>query len=848
MNSNRSGLLLSSALILVAGCVDLPKLDINVCGNNVVEPVANEECDGEPGCAPPTDDNRCRFLCSADQPCPPGYGCGVDDVCRRGSGSFEPLLGDSLSIGLDMVAGDLNADGCHEIVSTSLRSIDVQAFDSSGGECAATQQTIPIHLDSPMGTPSPPPLVADLTGDGHQELIVTAPGGFGSGPLYIHVAAESPTLVPLLYANHRVEGRTSVVVAIRYQGRDVAMSLQPTGNDAGSVSAFLDPLLPPAPLGSLPFEPKPEHKYAFGELDVPEPPGIDGCDELIHAGVGATSLQVVRFCLGQSAAVTALAPIQLSGGARVRGRNAALALDDFNADGHLDVILNADDRTVQIAYGRGDGSFDSSAAPPAGPPDQTTSAFPLTNSLQQLAKDDFLFVVGEFDANAVGPEIVPLMCPMSSEFESPVCSKRKGACEARAADVNGDDHLDIVSTSAQLPDLKVELGNSDGRFHTVSIETACPPHRLAIADLDGNRVNDIAFLDQRGQLPDEPVGTLKVAWGEVNAVPLTPTDAGLLAEGTALVAGQFGEGDQHQLVTARSLPNMDDAQGVSFVENVGNRYIGSPFYLSLTAEGKGLMEGFASMTGGLFLSGPSGPLPALAVVTDDAMGDLLLLAPAPDGTSFKASRASDELTCNACVLIAIDTDGDEQDELVVLGDGELTVFAGSETSFVQRSRATSAFEFFHIDAMGHPARYRPRTIVADVDGDGVNDMLASANDGSIVAFWGDGAGGFEERVLLASAGCEDGCVAPAVALIDVDADGLDELMYLGSAGGAFYEIDRGARSAIASAASFPTLLEVSSSDISSLSVADFDGDGVQDVAVMASSSFLEVLRGVPVLQ
>src|SRR4051812_8713305 len=100
----RAAIALASILASV-GCVQLPDLAEKGCGNYVVD--EGEDCDGVPGdrkatkadgtqvdatCRPKNAQGECRYDCSVTDdsgnrnPCPDGYVCGSDSICRAPSG------------------------------------------------------------------------------------------------------------------------------------------------------------------------------------------------------------------------------------------------------------------------------------------------------------------------------------------------------------------------------------------------------------------------------------------------------------------------------------------------------------------------------------------------------------------------------------------------------------------------------------------------------------------------------------------------------------------------------------------------------------------------------------------
>src|SRR5436190_13441439 len=76
----------------LAGCMDIAEIPAGLCGNDVVDRGAGEDCDSHPqngmACGAVGSARACRFDCSSSATCAPGWGCGDDEICRTPSGAF----------------------------------------------------------------------------------------------------------------------------------------------------------------------------------------------------------------------------------------------------------------------------------------------------------------------------------------------------------------------------------------------------------------------------------------------------------------------------------------------------------------------------------------------------------------------------------------------------------------------------------------------------------------------------------------------------------------------------------------------------------------------------------------
>ncbi|WP_437931384.1 VCBS repeat-containing protein [Sorangium sp. So ce291] len=929
---------LSLALALAAaGCANLSLLEEDVCGNRVVEE-PDEACDGQEGCGAPGSAHQCRYLCGADGlACPAGHGCGADGVCRRPSGAFEELATRGTVNAMELSTGDINADGCDELVHTTLQGTTITAFPSQApGLCAQAEQALRISRATSEEETSPAPLLRDMTGDGQLDLVVPGRGdvvaarGDAANGLFVYSAPESVAIAPTLYSTTRLDGEAARLLSVRLRGRDAALIFlgaaaaaggagsdggivcpPPSGGSPGRVAVMSDPGMMPQTLAGEAVDPGEIAAMVAADI-LDGAAGSDACDEAIVARRCDDRIRIHAVCgPGGSFELSALPEVQLGGGARIRNINASLAVHDQNGDGQLDLIVNAirgDLGEIHVAYGVGGGRFHSTpTAPSDGVPDQRTAALSLGDAdLEEALADPYgIFVAGDFDASRPGPELVPLDCPSGTTlFQSPVCSPIEGGCEAVAADVNADGHLDIVATSSQLPDLAIHTGASDGTFYPQRIATRCPPHYLAVADVDGDRVNDIAYFDQQARPSSpQPWTLLDIAYGNAFSAPSPPAGHGRLDLAAGLVAGRVIEGTTGaQLVAVRGLPRgMEGApsSGLALIEGGSERLIRAPFYFPVPggnmppgnmppggppgggASSSILPVRLLGVAGGMFAVKDDGtPVHYLAAITEHIAAvpapalegtQLWLITVSPEGDNLAAAASGvpgeGAPSCDACVLapidvdpIGADSDDDRRDELVWLGDveldngelvDELAVYAADGGPLVERFRQRTAHRFKAVVERSTPPKYAPRPLVADLDGDGQRDLLVRADTGKIIAFWGRAGGGFDETELAAPeppcAG-DEACVGLAVALLNADADAALEVAVAGPGRLELYDLDAGARQLRPLGAPFPGPPPDATSDFVALGAADFDGDGVDDLAVAMSSAFLKVFRGAPVLQ
>lgn len=874
-------MLLSSA----SGCSNLEFLPSDRCGNLVVESSSGEECDGEMGCGVPNSEHACRYTCNATgDSCPKdlGYQCGLDGVCRQPSGNFSALRTMTTETARDLLVGDINADGCAEVIVTAVRSTTVNAFASDRSKsCIAATQALRTNRPDPQRippTPLPQLLHLGLDSTSNSQALIT--GGatlFGDG-LSLHFVTDSPTLYPVLLP--RAERRASVtrLVTANLLGTDALVLFEQRTDDKSDVVILYEPQAAPKTfMAALPS--KAEDIAAMAKGDLYAPAGASKpCDEVVVGIRGSSTVEIYQLCT--NAGAYQFAPAQTSKitlfGTKVRAKNARIVVADLNGDNILDVATNGADFKAHAAFGLGDGRFHSQPPPlpPGLMPDGKTGILP-DMAATTAAGQDQIFVAIEMDPAHPGVEFYSAPCPpFDDEFTSPTCAALAGDCEAEVVDIDADGDQDVIISEGQGVDLAIHRQNG-GAFNVTFMDTVCPPHHLGTGDFDGDGVNDVAFFDQAKNAAGTRTTSLSIAYGNAFDAPDAPIASGTFDDATGTSVVQFGPpGSGALLAMTRSIENGANRSAVGIIEVGNERAVAGPHYLKLGDTGAlafasldivALAAGSFSSTastvefGVITLAGASPPkVPQLWLVEPNGQEGLF---------SVKSTGESSDIPCgNGCLLAGVPGQTGAPDKLVLLGDKVAVIYEATDAGFVEKSRSTSTYSFSPVINSKPPVRDNLRPFVEDIDADGWKDIVVLSADGALVGFFGSGDGKFVEVELLPHPSCwnMEGCGNYAPAMLNVDGDAaLEFVVAARNLTGASTDtpilaydiIGAGDKRTLVPLNLLTVLKDVGAqsaelipadTDYVNLSAADIDGDGVTDLVIMPNSNYYTVLRGLPV--
>ena len=854
-------------IALLAACDSLPATQDGVCGNKVVD--SNEDCDmfaAGPGtlCRPPNTPAQCRFACGP-QPdgtsavCPSGMGCGADGTCRSPKGAFtaatQPIPGSLI----DLLVGDVDGDGRADVVGLVQGDISTTFYD------ATLTSVINVHTPSRENSPVRA-LLRDISGDGCADLII----GAGNGSI-VNLGSASRAFVPTAFPSTYIPNLSNASVIVidtlppgigdtlfimgSYGTVSGIGTLEATGQ--GALLALLSS--PPSLLAG-----------PVATAHLIEDRALSPCDELALSYVGSSEVDIYTACIPDGKGgfafndYTSKSPVAITlapGATVVRG---PLTID-VNGDGHLDFLVGASRCSgcdeVDVAYGVGDGTFDSSPTVPASNGNDTFSVDTLITGPLPLALGD-LNADGALDFVTPTQVLVSQVKGNVTTFTPQALNHDAPWTEAVIADFNHDAIPDVAAGSSSAPDVSFFVGAGGGTLGAFVIQSA-PVQHFAVGDYDGDLVNDLAVAEIAPA--SDPLGdSVSVLFGNSVGAPSAPISMGHFTSIRQTITGHFtdpfGILSAADLLLTTSTPNATTTDFGSFAGS-GDRVLRSPFTMISAMSSSTVSASSAYPWRYAFghFTNASGPVDVAALDSQyfpapdpNAPVHRVWLLPTDGEGRFVNATARggdpipDGIDWSNVGIVAVDLDGTGTDELVALGPSSTDATKGAV--MIARTQPTSSTDPQARLVFGAPSpidavvmhdetntllAQSGRILTTDLDGDGRLDVVAIATATgatSVVVFWNDHGGQLGAMTTVPN---PDG--RPPIDFTVIDAGGSGPSLAILT--------DEGV-SLVAFTARVPDVaaLAFQVSQGQHIAAGDIDADGVTDL-VAASSAGTVVYRG-----
>jgi hypothetical protein len=783
-----------------------------------------------------------------------------------------------------VVTGDFNGDGRLDVAIANFASDDVSVLLGLGDGTFQPEQRYAVGTN-PTGI-----VAGDFNGDGHLDLAVTNSGsndvsvlfGRGDGTFDNQVRLAAPDLPQALVAGDFGNGHLDLATA-NYRSQDVTVFL---GRGDGTFAAPV--------------------RYALGTAPV----------ALIAAdltGDGVLDLATANFRSGDVSVLrgrgdgTFQAPVRYEAGSNPL----AVVAGDFNGDGVLD-LATADStaNAVSFLFGRGDGTF-------AAPVQRPVAAYPRALVADDFNNDgrtdlavatqfarDVSMLLGLGNGTFLRPDTIsneihatPLVADLNGDgtpdvavlnhageillrsgrpdspgaFDPPVVLNPDPRFAARELALVRTGHgLVLAALDARDSALSFYARGPDGTFTRTPGPTipGILPVRLASGDLNGDGRDDLVvaatgtnqvfvYLQQAdggfGPTPDYQIGV------GVNPSAISLTDVngdGLL---DVVVTNQFS-GDVSVLLNDPARPFCAELR---FRAGIGlywmDQHDGSPVIHSF--------QGSAGVVSGIFDEGTTTDL----VVTNSGSNSFSLLRGTGLGGFLNPQVAQTFSTgVRPTGVVAGDFNRDGNQDLAILNEGsqDLSIFLGDgHGGFTEQTVPGPDGQPVRLSAGNAPTGLA----LADVNGDGLPDLLVGNQFGDVLVLLGNRDGSFqayqrtdrhvalavadlrgdgEKEFIFADAGLDrvtvqypragqpftqdrsNGLLAPgAVAVADLNGDGIPDLVVANSGGNNVLVYLGLGNGQFAPARAF-----AAGTNPAGITIADLTGGGIPDVVVANEGS------------
>ena len=588
----------------------------------------------------------------------------------------------------------------------------------------------------------------------------------------------------------------------------------------------------------------------FGSTSITDVNG-DGTPDMLITGEANASdtTNVATLYLGDGQGGFTEAEAGLTG-----VRSSATSIADVNGDENPDLLISGDTRTygdsnptTTLYLGDGEGDFTKAEA-------GLTGAQRSATSIADVDEDGNLDILitgltGTIEGIPTDPATTLYLGDGQGEFTEANASLNDASNGSTSiADVNGDENQDLLITGGVSPNGAVlYFGNGQGEFSQAEAGlTGVPGGSSSIADVDSDGNQDLLTTGDPGAgtssvatlyLGDGQGGFSKAGAG-LNNVPLS----------SALTVDFYGDGDQDLLLGSQLYVNPAN----QVPPNQPPRLIRTFEYDRPLAPGLALRRGVQAGDpdgDSLALKAPSNPNVTVqstgtgrAAVTFTPVrsqgGDDVSISVEAEDPSGSTQSFSTSVEVSPVVAVLpdsladvdegstsiADVDGDGNQDLLITGNaGTLDNPDPIATLYLGNGQGG----FTDADAGLNGVWLRSSTSIADVNGDGNQDLLITGGDANLnpttTLYLGDGQGGFTE----AGAGLT-GVQLSSTTIADASGDGNRDLLitgsdgssptatlYLGDGQGSFSEAGAG----------------LTGTRNGSASIADVDGDGNQDLLI-----------------
>jgi hypothetical protein len=499
---------------------------------------------------------------------------------------------------------------------------------------------------------------------------------------------------------------------------------------------------------------------------------------------------------------------------------------DFNGDHIPDLATaNFDSNDVSLFLGKGDGTFREAATIAVG-------VAPLGLAAADFNADGHLDLVVSDSGGKKGPNpntIAVLLGVGDGTFRSPAFVPLKHPEGIAVGDFNKDGRVDLAVALTSTDQVGVLLGNGDGTFQAPRLFTVFPqslpepgvgfgPTNVALADFDGDGNVDLAVANSL-------TSTVGVLFGDGTGNFKSPSNIEVGRTPVWVLTGDYNHDGKPDFLSSNS-----DASTVSVVLGKGDgSFLNAPTF-SLGAQPRQMVVGDFNGDG----------VPDVASVGGfgNGPGDTMSVLLGKSGGGF-TPKSVVALNANVNGLVAADLNRDGHMDLVGADFGRLGTDPGGITVLLGKGDGTFQAP------VTVPAGLNPAYIaVADFNGDRkldavIPNFVFQTSVTTLTFVPGDGKGGFGSPSNIIT--LQPFTQVTALFAGDFNGDGEADIAYVATTFNSTLSVQFGNGDGTFQAPQVITSVGVNTA-IFAVSVGDFNNDGNPDFAV-EEGGVIEVLVG-----
>jgi hypothetical protein len=836
---------------LLGACADLPAVTPDTCGNQVVEGL--EECDGTEGCGAADGGNACFFVCdSSGAGCPVegGYQCGADRRCRVPTETFAVSAVETAGA-YGVSAVDMDGDGARDLLGYDSRGLLIRWGDWEGLLGGSTRLSLPLQFQETT--------TLDVDFNGHQDVALPiASMGFG---LFLGDGARgmTPAAQSAISLDFGQECLEVSVGSIRVDGSQTGepqllMTVAGTfmgflqDDDSCDVDPDFDCLISPTP-GRLVDGRFISAPLGYGPLN-----GVVAAEQFSAAVIGASTVSV----WGEDIAPDLLRPQRVATWTldQAFADDGHLVFADLDGDGCKDLVADTGSGgSLQVAYSQTlltlCAGLQATITTRPRPPGTSLGIGDVTGD----GREEIIFTATFTDpTGGIEGNAILTFDPENGSVGGPIAALQETPTSAVVLDYNHDGWRDVVVTYDGVQTVDFFLNYEGAGFSRFPIEVGGVPRVPVVGDFDGDLLEDIvvSVVD-----PTDPQGNDRavVVYGEASGRPLGAQYLGDFVSEARPIKVEGGvqpNTDSVMLVSNKLVETVEDCDHrLSVLIGDTSRQPVSP-YIPLFERDAGAPEPMFPLAV-VDMSGAGEPrVLALGLIAPEggaADADVGISVLGFDGTGYTDLGSTTVVPGGELSVFELlttpwrtgDLDGDGDAEGVILAGGKAVVM-----SIVADELAADVQ-----DLAGELIGTQWSDLV-DMDGDGDLDVIGNGSGGVVPidneepvapasTFWmvenDAGTLDFADPVVLAMP-AELYCVAAEV--IVSNPSGRPQVIAAchhsaSEASGPVLAIGTFDPGADPDAVSAVRILPVDG-ELFTLEVADFTGDGLEDIAVVGTTT------------